>query len=437
MGPWLLLTVMFGTLGVFIAAGVPIAVAFGITNALMLFFFVGGVAALKALALSSYSSVATFDFTALPMFLLMGSVVLHAGLARRAVVAIGKWLGRMPGRLAVLSVVAGTVLGGASGSSMADTATLGMILVPEMRGRGYDKHLVSGCLATCGALAVLIPPSGLMVIMGGIGRLPVGNLLIGGLVPGLLLSGTMLIYIMILATVRPHLAPAYDVESVSWWQRIVSLRDVAPLIALMLVVLGSMFAGIATPTEAAAAGAFGGFCLAAAYARLTRAVIWQSLLTTVEVSGLAMLIITSSTAFSQVLAHTGAAAALASFATGLPVSPWLIIVGMQFVMLVMGCFMDGVSIMLITAPLFFPVVKMLGFDPIWFAILTVVNIEVGLITPPFGLNLFVLKGVSPPDTTLWDIYKGVTPFIVLNLMVLAVVTTLPKLATWLPGLLHR
>jgi tripartite ATP-independent transporter DctM subunit len=436
MERWGILILMFGALGALIAAGVPIAVAFGITNALMLVFFVGGVAALKALALSSYSSVATFDFTALPMFLLMGSVVLHAGLATRAVAAIGKWLGRMPGRLAVLSVMSGTVLGGASGSSMADTATLGMILIPEMRRRGYDKHLASGCLATCGALAVLIPPSGLMVIMGGISRLPVGDLLVGGLVPGLLLSGTMLAYIVLLTTFRPHLAPAYDVETVSWWQRFVALRDVAPLITLMIVVLGAMFAGIATPTEAAALGAFGGFGLAAAYARLTHAVVWQSLLTTVEVSGLAMLIITSSTAFSQVLAHTGAAAALAAFATGLPVSPWLIILGMQAVILLMGCFMDGVSIMLITAPLFFPVVKTLGFDPVWFAILTIVNIEVGLITPPFGLNLFVLKGVSPPDTTLWDIYRGVMPFIVLNLTVLGIVMAFPRLATWLPGFLH-
>jgi TRAP-type mannitol/chloroaromatic compound transport system permease large subunit len=168
---WQILAVMFVTLGVFIAAGVPIFVAFGITNAIMLVTFVGGLPALTALALSSYSSVATFDFTALPMFLLMGSIVLYAGLASQAVIAMGKWLGRMPGRLAVLSVVSGTVLGGASGSSMADTATLGMILLPEMRKRGYDKHLAVGCLATCGALAVLIPPSGLMVIMAGISRL--------------------------------------------------------------------------------------------------------------------------------------------------------------------------------------------------------------------------------------------------------------------------
>jgi tripartite ATP-independent transporter DctM subunit len=433
---WQILAVMFVTLGVFIAAGVPILVAFGITNAIMLVTFVGGLPALTALALSSYSSVATFDFTALPMFLLMGSIVLYAGLASQAVIAMGKWLGRMPGRLAVLSVVSGTVLGGASGSSMADTATLGMILLPEMRKRGYDKHLAVGCLATCGALAVLIPPSGLMVIMAGISRLPTGDLLIGGLGPGLLLSATMLVYIMVLAIVRPEVAPAYDVEVVPWADRLLSIVDVGPLFALMVVVLGSMFAGIATPTEAAALGAFGSCLIAAAHGRLTPVVLWRALLTTVEVSALAMLIITTSTAFSQVLAHTGAAAALASFATSVHVSPLFIVVGMQIVILIMGCFMDGVSIMLITAPLFFPVVKSLGFDPIWFAVLSVVNIELALITPPFGLNLFVLKGVCGDDTTLWDIYRSVLPFIGLNLVVLTLVLLFPPFVTWLPSFLH-
>ncbi len=433
---WQVVLLMFVGLMALMATGMPIAFAFGVLNVVMLFFLVGGTGALQAVALSSYSSVASFAFTALPMFLLMGAVIMHAGLATLAITAMGKWLGRIPGRLAVLSVLSGTVLGGASGSSMADTAALGMVLIPEMRERGYNKHLATGCIATCGALAVLIPPSALMVIMGGISHLSVGDLLIGGLVPGLLLSALMFVYIVVLTTVRPHLAPAYEIEKIPWVERLASLRYFLPLLALIIVVLGSMFSGLATPTEAAALGAMGAFGLAATYARLTMEVIRRSLLSTVEVTGLALLIITSSTAFSQILAHSGAAAGLSHWATGLPVSPWFILVGMQVVILFMGCFMDSVSIMLITVPLFFPVVKAMGFDPMWFAIVTVVNVELGLITPPFGLNLFVLKGVCPPDVTLADIYRGVLPFIVINIAALAIVMAFPPLATWLPGLLH-
>lgn len=433
---WQVLCVMFAGLMVLMATGMPIAFAFGVLNAGMLYFLVGGAGALQAVALSSYSSVATFAFTALPMFLLMGSVVMHAGLARLAIDSMGKWLGRIPGRLAVLSVIAGTILGGASGSSMADTAALGMVLIPEMHKRRYSKYLATGCVATCGALAVLIPPSALMVIMGGISRLPVGDLLIGGLVPGLVLSGLMFIYIVILTTWKPEVAPAYDIGRISMGERLSALRYFVPFIVLILMVLGSMFSGLATPTEAASIGALAAFGLAASYGRLTMPVVKQSLLGTAEVTGLALLIITSSTAFSQILAHTGAAAGWSRWVTALPVSPWVVLVGMQVVILVMGCFMDSVSIMLITVPLFFPIVRSMGFDPVWFAILTVVNVELGLITPPFGLNLFVLKGVCPPDITLGDIYRGIWPFILINIVALAFVMAFPPLATWLPGLMH-
>ena len=433
---WQVLLLMFAVLGVLMATGIPIAFAFGVLNMVLLFFLVGGTGALQAVALSSYGSVATFAFTALPMFLLMGTVVMHSGLAALAINAMGKWLGRIPGRLAVLSVLSGTILGGASGSSMADTAALGMVLIPEMHSRGYSKYLATGCVATCGALAVLIPPSALMVIMGGISRLPVGDLLIGGLVPGLLLSALMFVYIVILTTLKPHLAPAYEIGRIGWEERLVSLRHFLPFIVLIVLVLGVMFSGLATPTEAAAVGAVGAFGLAAMYGRLSMAVVKQSLLSTAEVTGMALLIITSSTAFSQILALTGAAPGWSKWVTALPVSPWLILVGMQLVVLVMGCFMDSVSIMLITVPLFFPVVRTMGFDPAWFAIVTVVNVELGLITPPFGLNLFVLKGVCPPDITLGDIYRGILPFILLNILALAIVMAFPPLATWLPGLMH-
>jgi tripartite ATP-independent transporter DctM subunit len=228
----------------------------------------------------------------------------------------------------------------------------------------------------------------------------------------------------------------YEVERYSWAERLASLVHIVPLVVLILVVLGTMFAGVATPTEAAALGAFGAFVLTACYGRLDRAVIRRSLLSTVEVTGLALLIITSATAFSQILAHTGAATGLSQFATGLPVSPWVVLIGMQVVILLLGCFIEPVSIMLITIPIFFPVVTALGFDPVWFAIVCLVNIELGLITPPFGLDLFVIKGVCPPDITMGDIYRGVLPFVLINILALAIVMAFPPLATWLPSLMH-
>ena len=432
---WHVLLVMFLGLGALMATGMPIAFAFGVLNMVLLFVFIGA-NALQAIAISSFSSIAAFAFTALPFFILMGEVILHSGLATLAIESIGKWLGRVPGRLAMLAVVAGTAFGAASGSSMASAATLGTILVPEMRRQGYDKGLAVGAIATCGALDVLIPPSALTVIFGGISRLSVGDLLVGSILPGLLLASLLFGYIAVLCAVRPDLAPPYDVARISWGERLASLRYLLPIVILILLVLGSMFFGVATPSESAAMGAFGSFVLAAAYGRLRWPVMRKALLATVEVTGLALLIITSATAFSQILAYTGAAAGLSRFATDLPVSSWVILVCMQLVILVMGCFMEPVSIIFITIPIFFPVVSALGFDPLWFAIVCLVNIELSLITPPFGLNLFVLKGVVPPDITLGDIYRGVLPFVVLNIVALAIVMAFPPLATWLPGLMH-
>ena len=426
---------MFGALIVLMASGIPIAFAFGVLNLGFLYVLVGP-GAVQAIALSSFTSIGTFAFIALPLFVLMGELVLHSGLAALAITSIGKWLGKVPGRLAVLAVLAGTAFGAGSGSSMASSATLGTILVPEMRRQGYDTGLAVGTLATSGGLAVLIPPSALMVIFGGISQLSVGDLLIGGILPGLLLATLLFGYIVVVCTVRPDLAPAVELEKVSWSERLNALLYFLPLVVLVLVVLGSIFMGIATPSESAAMGVAGAFCLAVAYRRLSWEILRKALLGTVEVSGFALLIVTSATAFSQILAHSGAAMGLSMFATELPVSPWIIIASMQIVILIMGAFMEPISIMLITVPIFFPVIRSLGLDPLWFAIVTMVNIELSLITPPFGMNLFVLKGVSPPDVTLGAIYRGVIPFVLINIIALALVMLFPPIATFLPGLMR-
>lgn len=430
-----LLLMIAGLLGL-MATGMPVAFAFGLVNVVMLFFVVAGVGALQAVALSSYNSIASFVFTAIPMFLLMGTVMTRVGLVESSIIAVGKLTGRVPGRWAVISVVSGTILGGASGSSMADTAALGTVLIPEMLRRGYSKRLATGCVAICGALAVLIPPSSMMVILAGISRLPTGDLLIGGLVPGLLLASLVLVYVIILAILKPELAPADQVEKISWTERLASFRHLLPIVGLTVIVLGSMFGGVATPTEAAAMGAFGAFGLGAAFGRLTLSVVKASLIYTAEVTALALFILTTASAFSEVLAFTGAGAELAKFATELPVSPWLTLVAMQFIIFVMGTAMDEISILLITVPLFFPIVIQMGFDPIWFAVVTMVNIELALLTPPHSILLFVLKGVCPPEVTTEDIWLGILPFLAINIVALGICMAFPPLVTWLPSLMH-
>ncbi len=433
---WHILGLMFASLVFLMAIGLPVAFSFGLLNVIFAFWMVNGVGSLRLVAISSYSSIATFAFVAVPLFILMGEIILHSGMATMAINGVSKWVGRVPGRLGVMSILSGTVFAAASGSSMASVATIGSTMVPEMHSHGYNKGLSTGVVATSGALAVLIPPSGLMVIFGSISQQSVGDLLIAGIIPGLILSSLLLGYTIGISALRPSMAPAMDIGEVDWVGRLIALREFIPIIVLVLVVIGSIFFGIATPTESAAMGAAGALVLAAVYRRLNWRMLKVSFSSTAIVAGFSLLIITSSTAFSQILAFTQAANGLSNFVTDLPLSPIVIILLMQFVILIMGGFMDSLSIMLITVPIFFPVVNALGFDLLWFSIVTMVNIELGLITPPFGLNLFVLKGVAPPDITLMDIFRGITPFVGLNIATLLIVVFVPSTATLLPGLMR-
>ena len=390
---------MFGALIVLMASGIPIAFAFGVLNLGFLYVLVGP-GAVQAIALSSFTSIGTFAFIALPLFVLMGELVLHSGLAASPSPPSASGWARCPAASPFWRCWRAPPSAPAAAPAWPARQLWAPSWCPRCASRGYDTGLAVGTLATSGGLAVLIPPSALMVIFGGISQLSVGDLLIGGILPGLLLATLLFGYIVIICTVRPDLAPAVELEKVSWSERLNALLYFLPLVVLVLVVLGSIFMGIATPSESAAMGVAGAFCLAVAYRRLSWEILRKALLGTVEVSGFALLIVTSATAFSQILAHSGAAMGLSMFATELPVSPWIIIASMQIVILIMGAFMEPISIMLITVPIFFPVIRSLGLDPLWFAIVTMVNIELSLITPPFGMNLFVLKA-SPRPTSPW------------------------------------
>ncbi|MCX8021310.1 MAG: TRAP transporter large permease subunit [Syntrophorhabdaceae bacterium] len=429
------LVVIFGTLLVLMATGMPIALCFFIINVLGMYLLFGGVMGLHNLINSLYSSLNSFILLPIPLFILMGEVMFQSKIAPTLIHVIGKWMGRIPGRLSLLAVASGTLLSTLTGTSIASVAMLGSTLVPEMEAQGYKKPMSLGPILGSGGLAMLIPPSALAVLCGAIGEISISRILIGIILPGLLVAAIMAAYIIIRCTLQPDMAPVYDVEKVPLSEKVRdTVKYVLPQGFIIFSVIGLMFLGIASPSEAAACGAIGTCILAAFYKRLSWDVIKRSTTSSLTVTGMILLIIGGAQAFSQILAFTGASAGLAEFATNLPVPPIMVIIFMQLIILFLGCLMDVVSIMMITLPIFVPVVRQLGYDDVWFAVTYLINIEIAGISPPFGVSLFVMKGVATKDTTMGDVYKAAIPFIFCSLTAMALIMAFPKIALFLPGI---
>jgi tripartite ATP-independent transporter DctM subunit len=318
-----------------------------------------------------------------------------------------------------------------SGSAVSGVAVFGATLVPEMRERGYGTPMIFGPVLGAGSLATVIPPSILVVIIASLSQQSVGRLLVAAVVPGLILAFSFFVYILVRARLQPHLAPPYVAEAVSWGERLRALGVILPLSVLILLVLGSIFFGVATPSETAALGATGVLVLAALYGRLSWAGVKSAFMATVSVTTMVFMIVMSSTAFGQLLAFTGVARELVDLAVNLPVSPIVIVLAMQLLLIVMGMFIEDISILLITIPLFFPIIRSLGLDEAWFGILMLINMQMAIISPPFGLLLFTLKGVVP-DATLGEIYRSSFPILFILLAVLILLIVFPDLVTWLP-----
>ena len=413
------LAVLFAMLLVGLASGLPVAFTFLAINIVGLFAFVGGINALTLLAGSAFDSVASFALSPVPLFILMGEILLRSGLATLTVDAVDVWVGRLPGRLAFVAVGGGTIFGALSGSSMAATAMLGSTLAPEMERRGYKVEMSVASILAAGGLDVLIPPSALGVLLAVLANVSVGWLLIGSIVPGLVLATIYAIYFVGRARLQPHLAPPYDVAAVSLRERLLTLRHLVPLSGLMIVVTGFIFLGVAMPSETAAMG-----------------VVASAMLATVHTTAMVFLIIVGSKAYSQLMAITGAATGFVEFVTAQTLTPILMVIGMNIIVLILGCFIDQLSIMLITVPVFMPIVATLGLDPIWFSVILLVNLELAAITPPFGLQLFVMKGVRP-QLRMTEIYRAALPIVVLQFIAIGLVMAFPPLATWLPSLMLR
>jgi tripartite ATP-independent transporter DctM subunit len=332
-------------------------------------------------------------------------------------------------------VIGGTGFAALSGSSMGSTALLGSLMVPEMMKRGYSKYLSMGPIMGTGGLAVIIPPSALAVLLATLGRSDVGALLLAGVIPGVVLATLYALLIFFWTSIAPHAAPPYRVQAVPLGEKLrLVVLDIVPMILVIVLVIGIMVAGYATPTEAAAVGCLAVMVLAACYRALTWNSFRKSVDAALRVTVMAFLIIFGSATFSQILAFSGASSGLISWATQFDVSKLGMLLIMMAIIFFLGCFMDQLSMMLLTAPIFFPLAKTLGFDLTWFGLIMLLALEVGYTTPPFGLLLFVMKGVAPAGTTMREIYFAAVPFIACVLVLIGLIIAFPPLATWLPGI---
>jgi tripartite ATP-independent transporter DctM subunit len=433
---WLVISLLFGSMVFMLLTNLPIAFAFLVVNIVAAYFFLGGIPGLIAVVTGVFSSITTFTLLPVPFFILMGELIFHSGLGLNAVNVLDKWLGKLRGRLSILAIIMGIIIGSLSGSTIATCALLGTILLPDMLKRGYSKNMSLGPLMGVGTVDALIPPNALTVVLASLANIDVGQLLMAGIVPGLIMSALYFVYVVLWCRIRPEEAPMYDVPKIPLREKVrVTLRDLIPLGLIVFMVLGFIFLGVATPTEAAATGTLGSFILALIYRRLNWEILKKSVMGTVKITCMIFMIVIVSTTYGQILAFTGAAAGMTQFIIKLSIPPIVILIGMLIVILILGCFMETVAIMMITIPIYMPVVNAFHYNPIWFGVLMLIALETGLITPPFGVTLFVMKGVAPPEVTMSDIWKAVTPYVIVDMLCIVLVLVMPILATVVPSLM--
>ena len=416
--------------------GLPVAFAFLAINLLGAAVFLGGDAGMMQLARNSVQSVTSFALTPIPLFILMGEVLFHTGLAVKVIDGVERLIREVPGRLAVIAVVAGTVFSAISGSTIATTAMLGSLMLPVMLARGYHPTIATGPIMAIGAVDMLIPPSALTVLLGSLSGISISKLLVGGIVPGLILAVIFVAYIVMRVRLDPALAPKAAFEEHHGWRRFQPfLQYVLPLVSIFVIVVGAMIAGWATPTESAALGAFATIVLAFLYKSLTTKNLLQALRGTAAISGMILFIIVGATTFSQILSFSGASNGLAQMITGFGLPPMAVIAGMMLLLVFLGVFVEQVSMMMITLPIFMPIVQGMGVDLVWFGVMFLICMQLGLLMPPHGLLLMTMKGVAPPQVTMMHIFRAVLPFVLISMVVLGLVFFVPAVAIWLPGLI--
>ncbi|MCY3816761.1 MAG: TRAP transporter large permease [Gammaproteobacteria bacterium] len=412
----------------FMAMGVPVAFAFLAANLLGAWILVGDWYGPLQVVDNSTSLITSFTLVAVPMFVFMGALLFHSGLALRVFDALETLFGRLPARLSYITVAGGSTFSTLTGSTMANTAMLGSLMIPEMTRRGYAPHMSIGPIIGTGGLAMLIPPSSLGVLLGSLAGLNIGALLIAGILPGLVLAVGYSLVIYLQARLNPASAPSYGVQRVPVKRRVqLVVFNIMPLGLVVFCVVGFIVLGWATPSEAAAFGALSVAALAAFSRRLTVRALRAALASTVRISGMVFLLILSSSVFSQLMAFSGASTAVVEWSIALEAGPYAKLLLMFALMLVLGMFMDQLSIMLLTIPVFFPLATLMGFDPIWFGVVVLLALEMSLTTPPFGLLLFLMQSVAPKGTTLGQVIRAALPYLACDALLLGVLILFPAI----------
>ena len=384
------------------------------------------------IASSVWATIEKWEYVALPLFILMGEILYRSGISEKLFKSLVPWLYRLPGGLLLMNIVSCTLFAAVSGSSAATTATVGRITLAEFDKLGYDRRLAMGSLAGAGTLGFLIPPSLIMIVYAILAEVSIGKMFMAGIFPGLLLAGIYSIYIIYRGIRNPEIAPQAQ-ESYSWKERLVGLKDLAPTLLLILMVLGSIYGGVATPTEAAALGVLGSTIFAVFNRSMNLKIMLECLIGAVKTNAMIMLIVMGAGFLSRVMGFLGIPAAITTTITGLGLSPYMLMILLGVVYVLLGCILDGFSIVVMTLPIALPMVTAAGFDPIWFGIYLILMVELSQITPPVGFNLFVIQGLT--DEPIMQIAKYAFPFFLLMVLTTAIITVFPEIALYIPKLI--
>lgn len=421
----LITVLLFGLLTI----GMPVAFTLAFTGALGLYLVGGWQAVSGVLATAPLSSVESYELISVPLFILMAEFVIMSGVADRLFAAAATWVGRVPGGLAMATALAGAGFGAISGSSTASAATLSSTTLPAMLKQGYDPKLSGGVVAISGTLAMLIPPSIALILYGIIADVSIGALLIGGVIPGILVTLVIIGTVWVLVLIEPEAAPRGRAYTLG--EKFTSLRVVGPMLFLFMAVTGVIYSGVATPTEASGLGAFGAFLIVLWERKFTRAAMAKALLHAAHASCMIIMIIVCAKVFGYFFTLTQSTQALVAWVSALDVSRWFILALIMLGYLILGCLMDQVAILILTVPIVLPVIKALGFDPVWFGVMVILMAEVGLVTPPVGLNVFVVARYA--RRPLAEIFGGVWPHVFSHLMLVVTLAAFPQIVLWLPS----
>lgn len=427
--------IIFGSLLVLIATGMPVAMAMLTTVIIVMLLFIGP-SALTTLPSIAFEKASEQMFSVIPLFVMMALVAATTGTTEKAFRAGLAWFGKMPGNLAISSQFAATAFASVSGSSPATAAAVGYFAIPEMVKNGYQKSFAVGAVAAGGTLGILIPPSIAMIVFGLITETSIGSLFIAGILPGIMMATLLVVYIALAASVRPSLAPRV-LQTFTFIEKVRSLAGLWPLATVFVLVMGTIYTGIATASEAAAVGAVAAVIIALIQRTLTWSKLYEALRSAAETTAMILLLVIGGFGLSFLFTRLGVARGISQAITESSLSPWGVMLMVVLVLLILGTVLDPMSLIVVTMPLFFPVLMELGFDPIWLGVIVVIAVEIGLITPPVGMNMLILRNAIPGGSRMADLFKGIVPFVGVLLAGMGIILAFPAIATWLPTLMNQ